>query len=193
MSTRDADERREYYRIEDSIALEIRPLSVDAADDSEPLHDDSTLFNLLADLHASDFESQHLLRQIGERDRATAGYLKTVSRRIDLLGQVVAQQLLREIGPARSVILSEGGISLHVEVPYTLGELVAMRIVLLPQALGLLLRARVVHCQPSEDGGYDLGTEFEGLQDSQRQLLARHIFQRQAHARRVARQQAEES
>ncbi|RFQ10960.1 PilZ domain-containing protein, partial [Pseudomonas sp. ATCC 13867] len=36
------------------------------------------------------------------------------------------------------------------------------------------------------EGDYEIGTEFEGLGDAPRQLLARHILQRQALERRQA-------
>ena len=62
MSTLDEEDRREYYRIEDTIALEIRPLSAVEAAGQEVLQDASPLFNLLSELHLSEFESQHLLR-----------------------------------------------------------------------------------------------------------------------------------
>jgi c-di-GMP-binding flagellar brake protein YcgR len=60
----------------------------------------------------------------------------------------------------------------------------------MPQALGLLLRARVIHCDRKGDG-YDVGTEFEHPTDAQRQLLARYILQKQAQERRLARDQLE--
>lgn len=69
MSTLDEEDRREYYRIEDTIALEISPLSAHEAASKEVLQDASPLFNLLSELHLSEFESQHLLRQVSERDR----------------------------------------------------------------------------------------------------------------------------
>ena len=90
MSTLDEEDRREYYRIEDTIALEIRTLSAPEAAGLEVLQDASPLFNLLSELHLSEFESQHLLRQISERDRAIAAFLKSQNKRIDLLSQVVA-------------------------------------------------------------------------------------------------------
>ncbi|MFO5904907.1 hypothetical protein ACLBSX_06100, partial [Pseudomonas aeruginosa] len=84
MSTRDADDRREYYRIEDTLALEFRPAgAVEDGLESEP---GATLFSLLSDLHLMDYESQHLLRHISERDRTLANYLKVMNKRIDLLG-----------------------------------------------------------------------------------------------------------
>ncbi len=188
MSYQDADDRREYYRIDDTIALDFSLLSGPQALASDALHDASPLFNLLSDLHLMDFESQHLLRHISERDRTLANYLKVVNKRIDLLGQALAQSLLRDIGVPRRVSLSEGGISFNHPQAVPTGSHLALKMVLMPQALGLLLRARVMHCQAREDGQFEIGTEFEALSDAQRQLLARHILQTQAQQRRMARE-----
>ncbi len=184
MTSNDESERREYYRIADTIAL----LSGAEAVASEALHDDSPLFNLLSDLHLSDFESQHLLRHIGERDRTLASYLKVVNKRIDLLGQALAQNLVREVGVPKRVTLSEGGVSFEHAQAVPSGSHLAVKMVLMPQALGLLLRAQVVHCRQQDNGLYEIGTEFEALTDAQRQLLARHILQKQAMERRQARE-----
>lgn len=186
MSTPDADNRREYYRIEDHLALEFRPLPSDPAQAQQALHDDSPLFNLLGDLHLLEFEGQHLLRQIAERDRALAGYLKLVDKRIDLIADALSQGLLREVGPAQPVVLSEGGIAFSTPEALEVGQLLALRLVLLPRALGLQLRARVTHCQARRLGEYEIGTLFEDLEEPQRQLLARHILQKQAAERRLA-------
>ena len=188
MSTLDEEDRREYYRIEDMIALEIRPLSAPEAAGEEVLQDASPLFNLLSELHLSEFESQHLLRQISERDRAIAALLKSQNKRIDLLSQVVALTVLGHIGEPQPVIISEGGIDFQYPTPIATGAHLSVKLVLMPQALGLLLRARVTHCDPKGDG-YDVGTEFERPTDAQRQLLARYILQKQAQERRLAREQ----
>ncbi|MBV7546135.1 PilZ domain-containing protein [Pseudomonas sp. PDM26] len=190
MSTLDEEDRREYYRIEDTIALEIRLLSAAEATGQEVLQDASPLFNLLSELHLSEFESQHLLRQLSERDRTTAAFLKSQNKRIDLLSQVVALTVLGQIGEPQPVIISEGGIDFQHPTPIAAGAHLSVKLVLMPQALGLLLRARVTHCDRKGDG-YDVGTEFEHLTDAQRQLLARHILQKQAQERRLAREQLE--
>ncbi|MEJ8864884.1 PilZ domain-containing protein [Pseudomonas jessenii] len=190
MSTLDEEDRREYYRIEDTIALEIRPLSATEATGQEVLQDASPLFNLLSELHLSEFESQHLLRQISERDRNLAAFLKSQNKRIDLLSQVIAITALGQIGEPQPVIISEGGIDFQHPSPIAAGARLSVKLVLMPQALGLLLRARVTHCDRKGDG-YDVGTEFEYLTDAQRQLLARHILQKQAQERRLARDQLE--
>ncbi|MFJ4547312.1 PilZ domain-containing protein, partial [Pseudomonas sp. NPDC088885] len=174
----------------DTIALEIRPLSAPEAAGQEVLQDASPLFNLLSELHLSEFESQHLLRQISERDRAIAAFLKSQNKRIDLLSQVVALTVLGQIGEPQPVIISEGGIDFQHPTPIAAGAHLSVKLVLMPQALGLLLRARVTHCDP-KGNGFDVGTEFEHLTDAQRQLLARYILQKQAQERRLAREQNE--
>ncbi|MGH8389712.1 MAG: PilZ domain-containing protein [Pseudomonas sp.] len=190
MSTLDEEDRREYYRIDDTIALEIRPLSATEATGQEVLQDASPLFNLLSELHLSEFESQHLLRQISERDRTTAAFLKSQNKRIDLLSQVIAITVLGQIGEPQPVIISEGGIDFQHPAPFDVNARLSVKLVLMPQALGLLLRARVTHCDRKGEG-FDVGTEFEHLTDGQRQLLARHILQKQAQERRLAREQLE--
>ena len=190
MSTLNEADRREYYRIEDVIALEITPLSAPEAASDEVLQDASPLFNLLSELHLSEFEAQHLLRQVSERERSISSYLKVLNKRIDLLSQVVAQTVLGKIGELQPVKLSEGGIEFHHPKAYPPGSHLSVKLVLMPQALGLLLRARVTHCE-ARSSDYEIGTEFEAITDAQRQLLARYILQKQAQARRLAREQNE--
>ncbi|VVO10348.1 PilZ domain-containing protein [Pseudomonas fluorescens] len=191
MSTLDEEDRREYYRIEDTIALDIRPLSALEATGQEVLQDESTLFNLLSELHLSEFESQHLLRQISERDRTMATYLKVLNKRIDLLGQVVAQTVLDKFEEPQAVVLSEGGIEFEHHLAYPPDSHLAIKLLLMPQALGLLLRAKVTNCEPEGFGTFKIGTEFESPTDAQRQLLARYILQKQAQERRLAREQTD--
>ncbi|MDD2056217.1 PilZ domain-containing protein [Pseudomonas sp. GD03860] len=193
MSTLDEEDRREYYRIEDRIALEISPLSAAEALDSDLLQDDSPLFNLLSELHLSEFESQHLLRQISEKDRTLAAFLKAQNKRIDLLSAVVAQTLLGQLNAPQPVVLSEGGIEFTQARAIAAGSRIAVKMVLMPQALGLLLRAKITHCDQQADGQYAIGSEFVEMTDAQRQLLARYILQRQAQQRRQALDQSNPS
>lgn len=190
MTTLDEEDRREYYRIEDRIALEISPLSAAEALEADVLQDASPLFNLLSELHLSEFESQHLLRQLSDKDRTLAAFLKAQNKRIDLLSAVVAQTLLGQISEPRAVVLSEGGVEFSQAQALTPGTRVAVKMVLMPQALGLLLRARIVHCDPRADGQFEVGTEFIETSDAQRQLLARYILQRQQQQRRQALEQS---
>jgi hypothetical protein len=185
MPTEDTEDRREYYRIEDMIALEILP-----PEHAETVSGSGSvrLFDLLGELHQLDFEAQYLLRQIAEGNRTLANYLKVQNKRIDLLGQALAQDLIKDLGAAREVVLSEGGISFVNDQPLGEDTLWTLKLVLMPQCLGMLLRARVASCQALDDGRFAIGTSFEAFTDAQRQLLARHILQKQATERRLARE-----
>ena len=191
MSTLDEEERREYYRIEDSVALEINLLSSTDTAGHRAMRETSALFELLSELHINEFESQHLLRQLDERDRVLSSLLQSFSKRIDLLGQVVAQTTLGRLGAPQPVVISEGGVQFHSAESFAAHEQLSIKMVLMPQASALMLHARVTHCDPLPDGQFEIGTEFIDLPDSQRQLLARYILQRQAALRRQALEQHE--
>ncbi|TBU97736.1 PilZ domain-containing protein [Stutzerimonas kirkiae] len=188
MSSQDIEERREYYRIEDRIALQILPREHQetSAEDREP-----ALFELFGELHRLDFEAQLLLRQIAENDRTLANYLKVQNKRIELLGQAIASNLLEAIGPARTVMLSEAGIDFQHDQPLAEGESITLKLVLMPLALGLRLPARVLRCSHNATG-YAIAAAFESLSDAQRQFLARHILQKQALERRLAKERQEQ-
>ncbi|WP_028632484.1 PilZ domain-containing protein [Pseudomonas parafulva] len=184
MTTLDEEDRREYYRIADRIALQLSPLSAAQALEADVLQDESPLFNLLSELHLSDFEAQHLLRQLSDKDRTLAAFLRAQNKRLDLLSAVVAQTLLGEVGQPQPVVISEGGIECVQATPVPPGTRVKVKLVLMPRAHGLLLRGKVTHCDPRSQGGFDIGTEFTDMTDAQRQLLARYILQRQQQQRR---------
>ena len=188
MSTSDEEDRREYYRIDDRIALEITILPAGETSGEDMLQDASPLFDLLGEMHLAEFETQHLLRQLGEADRAVEAVLKAQNKRIDLLSQMVAQTLLERIGEARPVVLSEGGLAFFQQQPMVEHTRLALRIALMPQALGLSLKASVTNCIAVGNDQFEIGTQFVDISDAQRQLLARYILHKQQVQRRQARE-----
>ncbi len=167
------EDRRRYYRIADQIALEILPFG------GQP-EESAPLFSLLVELHQLELESQPLLRQISDSNRPLASYLTLQSRRLELLGQMLAMALLQNPGQPRPVTLSEGGISFSNPEPLPEQGLFNLKILLFPETLALLLPARVIYCGPDGQGQYAVGMEFETPTDTQRQLLARHVLKCQA-------------
>ena len=180
----DHEDSREFFRIQDHIHLDCKPI---AGPEDDLGARQSALFNLLADLHMLDYESQHLLRQISERDRALAQYLKIINKRIDLLGKTLALELGDDLGEPQGVTLSDGGVDFESSVAYPADSWVAARLVLLPAPLGLAIPARVVRCEPAgSPGRWHVALNFDLINDAQRQLLARHILQKQAQDIRAA-------
>lgn len=181
----ETDDKRDFFRIRDRLALKVKP--IDGPDLDSAADDESPLFSLLSDLHMLDYESQHLLRQIAERDRALAQYLKIINKRIDLVGKALAMQLAGDLSEPQDVTLSEGGMSFCADQAYPIDSWLMLRMVLMPSPLGLVLPARVTHCEAGPEADqWTMGVSFENLSDAQRQLLARHILQKQAQEIRAA-------
>lgn len=176
----ETNDKRDFFRIRDQLALEVTP--VNGPDLEQQLQDEeSPLFSLLSDLHMLDYESQHLLRQIAERDRTLAHYLKIINKRVDLVGKALAMQLAGDLSEPQEVTLSEGGMAFSSAQAYPIGSWLMLRMVLMPSALGLVLPARVIRCDAQQKAeSWQLAVSFDKLNDAQRQLLARHILQKQA-------------
>ena len=176
-----------YYQLQDQLALDYHP--IDPPGEHPRALDDSTpLFGLLGELQLLEHESQHLLRQIGERDRVLAACLKTFSKRIDLLGQAAALQLTSDMGEPLAVTLSEAGLSFSSPAPLTPGRWLSLRL-LLPPTAGLATTVQIASCvADSASGHYAIQVSFEHSTDAQRQLLARYIVHKQAQEIRAAKQ-----
>lgn len=175
-----------FYQLKDQLALDYQQVTGPGED---PLITErsSPLFGLLGELQLLEHESQHLLRQIGERDRVLAACLKTFSKRIDLLGQAVALQLATDMGKPVPVILSEAGLTFTTTKPLDPGQWLALRL-LLSAASGLATLAQIASCAGDPASGqYAIQVSFHHANDIQRQLLARYIVQKQAQEIRAAR------
>lgn len=176
-----------YFQLPDQLPLDYQ-LIEPPSDDQLAIDETSPLFGLLGELQLLDHESQHLLRQIGERDRVLAACLKTFSKRIDLLGQAAALQLTTDMGEPVPVILSEAGLTFNCDHPLPAGQWLSLRL-LLSSSSGLATSAQIADCiQNTASGRYAVQVSFRFSNDAQRQLLARHIVQKQAQEIRAAKQ-----
>ncbi len=180
-------EQKEYFQIDDTVAMEFVAVTESCISDDAsafPLSIPSK-FNLLNQLHTIDADSSSLLLLIGEKDRAIASYLKSINDKINLLAQALvhSDQTITDI-PRRTISLSEGGLSFNNTDPLDSGTYLAIKMILLPSSIGLLLYGQVINCDQDASGGYTIGIRFEQLSEINRQTIARHVLQYQAKARR---------
>lgn len=174
-----------YFQIQDRLALDYRLIDAQPVD-QPPQPEPSPLFGLLGELHLLDHESQHLLRQIGEHDRGLAAYLKILNKRVDLIGRALSLQLVEDMGTPQQVTLSEAGLTFSAPQPLPVGQWIALRL-LLPDPIGLAANAQIADCvRDDASGRYLIQVSFAECNDAQRQLLARHIVQKQAQEIRAA-------
>ncbi|MDF2180812.1 hypothetical protein [Neptuniibacter sp. CAU 1671] len=182
-------ERRQYFRINQKIALELK--QVEEADTAVPpiprQFDVSPNFLLLSELQEMDTESQLLLRRIAEKDAQLGSFLTIMHNKMEKLAQAVASSEM-EISPSaiQEVSLSEGGLQFNTLTPYPDDSYLCVKLVFPESCLGLLLYAKCLRCTPTDPEGYTIAAEFIRMPENCRTLLARQILESQARERQQA-------
>ena len=71
----------------------------------------------------------------------------------------------------RQVNLSEGGIAFGSSNSLTAGQSIVMRLVFLPSNAGIIVFAKVIRCESSNGGEFQVATKFHRITDIQQQLI----------------------
>ncbi|MGD8908130.1 MAG: PilZ domain-containing protein [Chromatiales bacterium] len=193
-----ADERREFFRIDDSIRISYSVIEADTVPVDIEKQVQNDRFSVMTRLQAI---SQHLspaFHRIEQRDPDVADYLKALDEKINLLGQsflVEDKALLGE--PSRSVNLSAGGLAMDVADPLAVGDRVEIKLLLLPSYIGVLAYGEVVsfEASPHPEAGYPyhVRINFTLIRSVDQDALIRHIMRRQGEMLRQRRQERENS
>jgi len=177
-------ERREYFRIKDSIRLSIE---VVAEDDFETrlrrlesgIEDNFTIMSSLSSISANMAGSFH---KIEAKNPDVADYLKCMNEKLDLIGRAfLAKESEGMSEHTAEVNLSAGGMSLGVDETYDNDAKVEIRMLLYPSFTGVLTYGTVVSCKQVDEESYqyELSVKFTHLSESDRDILIRHIMRRQ--------------
>ncbi|MEE8057097.1 MAG: PilZ domain-containing protein [Pseudomonadales bacterium] len=191
------NERRNYYRIEDKVLLRYQAIDESSAlaNIAPPQFGNNLAHSLMRDLEHIDQENNKYLRSIAETNRELEIYLKAISKKID----TIATRLVETTAPAPDLLsqvisLSEGGLAFRSGVEQANDGYLALQLTLLPSAISLLLFAKVINCSPLQaepsthpvesTDGFTIAVSFVNLQDSDRQMIAKHIITLQLLERR---------
>ena len=170
--------RRQYFRIQDEVAVEIAPISLDNGHAQN--FELSPSFGLIAEFQLLDVESKHLLRALSDKDKVLSQYLKVLNQKVDALSRVIAlQNMVVEPASIQQVNLSEGGLALLHPQSMQRGDRLALKLILLPSYSGLVLNGRVLSCEAEKPGLFRIHIEFTDISDAHQQLIARHIMRKQ--------------
>ncbi|MEW8027147.1 MAG: PilZ domain-containing protein [Candidatus Thiodiazotropha sp.] len=192
------DERREFFRIDDSIQVSYRVITLnelpESIDDKLQGTDRFTVMTRLQTI------SQHLsapLHRIEQRDPDIADYLKALDEKVNLLGQsFLAQENELLNRPSHSVNLSAGGIAMDLTEKLQVGNLVEIKLLLLPSYTGVVAYGEVVGIEEAIDGDeaypYHTRITFTLIRNSDQDALIRHITRRQGEMLRQRREQLDQ-
>ena len=171
-------ERRDYFRVEDRIALirtplERHQLSHNPYDEQYRLPGQATLINQLQQL---DNDNRDLLRQIDQQNRPLAAYLRNVEQKIQLLANYLTHQdsdALRK----ETVTLSEGGLSFYTSEASPAGSYVHLLMILFPNYTTIATIGHIKTCDTIDESPhlYRLGVAFDVLLENDRKQIVRHI------------------
>jgi hypothetical protein len=178
-----ANERRRYYRIEDEVLLVLQLI--------EPADIDDRLEDFWANEHAFSIRNNYnfqIEQHIADRHKIEnqmpelARYLGVLEKQIDrltdrLIGDEHDKQMVR-----KKANLSAQGISfIEAQAPGQ-GDLVELKLKLLPSGLRLVIIARIVLVEPDSAGAQDktrISLDFENLHEADREILIKHIHGKQ--------------
>ncbi|MBW4933496.1 PilZ domain-containing protein [Marinobacter sp. F4206] len=177
-------ERRDFFRIEDRIGLEIRRLSPNTSPE-EDAFDGDHLESLKAEFRRLDQDVRSQLASLAERDRLLTGLIKSLNGKLDTLARIMTfEQNPLQPEDWQEVTLSEGGLAFSSSTPaWAIGDRLAIRMTLPPELFQPRAIAQVIDVQPDSTGGARVHTEFERIQDSDRQQIARHVMRWQIRQR----------
>jgi c-di-GMP-binding flagellar brake protein YcgR len=193
-------ERRQFFRVEDEVSLRYQvvkagELEVKLKRLEQDLDSDFTIVSSLA---AISHEMAGVLRKVESDAPDVARYLKALDRKIDLLGRAfLAQTSDLSEQPAKAVNMSASGLAFYTPEPVAVGGVLELKLLLFPSYTGMLIYAEVVACERVETAGANgfcrIRVNFTHLRESDRDVLIRHVLQRQSEMLRRQREEREPS
>ncbi|MCG6966694.1 MAG: PilZ domain-containing protein [Chromatiaceae bacterium] len=187
--TKSAAERRNYFRIDDTVRLSLRRVPEGELDDrlDRLEHDLAGNFTVMSSLAAITAQMTIGLRRIENRDPDLAAYLRAIDQKIEVIGRAfIAQEPELAAEKAIAVNLSAGGMCVGVDEEFAPGTALEIRMLLFPSFTGLMIYATVVDSEPATTelgaGGYAhvARIEFTHIREHDRELLIRHLLRRQS-------------
>ena len=177
------DERRTYFRIDDYVQLELRPVTRETLNQTpaENLFPGAEALRTYAELRRLEAEMQQVYHQIKDRDNHLADYLYLLNRKVELLSrQLVSKPKLPEDqNNKRAVNMSEGGIAFSHNQALEKGSYLALNLIFVPSYVHIPVYALVTRCDNRHAKTYEIAAEFQQLSNAKQQLISQQIMRAQ--------------
>ena len=181
-------DRREFFRINDSVVIEYKPVEKTHVGEvakriSQSSESDGD--SERAQLRTMQNVFSHLLDQISQHDREIARALRLLDDKVNLIAQRIERHN-NPINPDKltDVNLSGGGVALLVATPIKPRDYVELFMQLKPSASTIHTLATVIGCDKIEQAPaetpYLLRMAFTHMDEMDRNVLIRHTLKRQA-------------
>ena len=190
------NERRQYYRIDDTAIFSYRVIDEAHQADMETtdLDDSKNASSAFQVLEMFAQMNQHMnatLGRISETSSDVASYLKSLDNKIELLAQMcIFHDNQTGLEPRRQINLSAGGLAFGSDEKLKQGTRLAMDMILTTDLLCLHLTGRVIQVSEQKHGDYPyrVSVGFTDITDVEEDQIIRHIMRLQSEQLRAKRE-----
>ncbi len=181
-----SDERREYFRIDDEIALDYRLIGDDEVDRLVERIKSRQVdrFTAASSFAATTRQMTHVMHKVQSESAELARCLQAIDQKLNMVAQLfVTEEMELNEQPTREVNLSAGGVAFRAQHEIGMDSLLELRMVLFPSLVGILTVSRVIQCERINDDNrqfpWQIAVVYEHLRESDREHLVRHIMARE--------------
>jgi len=181
-----SEERREYFRIDDEVALDYRLISPGEAELLREKIKSRVVdrFTVASSFTATSRQMTHVIHKVQNQSPELARCLQAIDQKLNMIAQLfVSEEINLREQPTHEVNLSAGGIAFRAQHDIRVGGLLELRMVLLPSLVGILTISRVIQCERLDDGNlklpWQISVVYEHLRETDRELLVRHIMSKE--------------
>jgi len=180
-------DRREFFRINDTVFIEFHSISPEEAEQlgetlSDPLHSANNQEKSQFQTVQSAFN--HITDQINQQNRDIARALRLLDEKINIINHALQrQQNKSEDNQILDANLSGGGIAFMTAEQIDSKNAVEIKIQLQPSGAHIHSVAKVISCNKTNKGSenpYFLRLAFTDMSEIDRTILIKHILNRQA-------------
>jgi len=189
------EERREYFRINDEVVLDYWPIDAAGLDELREKIESKIpeRFTTAASFAATSRQIAHAFHSVQNDQPDVARCLQALDDKLNTLAQLfVAEEIRLNDHSTQEVNLSAGGLAFRSRQQLDKGSLVELRLVLFPSLMGMLIAARVIHCEHVNDGNlqypWQIAVSYELIRETDREILVRHVMAKETELLRQKRQ-----
>ncbi len=179
------DERRQYYRIDDSAIFSYRKLPEGVLADQKASSNTFEMVELFSQINRQMSTS---LGRICDHSADIASYLKGMDKKIELLVQMyLFNDTPLTNGSRRQLNLGAGGLAFGTDEKLEQDTLIAMDLILSTDLLCLHLTGKVLNISDNESGdfAYRASVSFTNISDIEADQIMKHIMRIQAERLRL--------
>jgi hypothetical protein len=190
-----ASERRHAFRVDDQVHLSLKVSDELGDENSEQVPSEvaDMVQRGLSTLRELNFQSGHILAGIRKSQPEISQYLSLMDRKITILTQLAASAHYgTDVKPNIWINLSARGMAFDLhENAYAVEDKLLVQMMLFPSYSIIEANAHVVSIRNQAKGGkqgnYRVALLFDSISESQREVLLRHITERQSEQLRMKR------